>query len=291
MPSLLETACALQHNLVQALPPHPHPHPLALASTSPLESIAQLRQTVQRSIRQLRTGLAQFPAAAGGADRYLTQLKDAAASEAQLVALWGRDLKPRQKRTTARHQDDERDRYRVPTPCRSSTGREITTLQVLEHIASDLNLVTFRDHDDQDDDDDATTPVTLSLGGKLMVVDVTASSARSHHIQRVKVAYVVKGLDKLSTLAATKLEHLFATSDEEDAEDVDVREEREQARWKGIRRILSELKDLDEMADRTGRDAFQELEQLDATLETVFSRTNKKEEQKEDNVSEPEPAG
>lgn len=288
MPSLLETACALQHNLVQALPPHPHPHPLALASTSPLESIAHLRQTVQRSIRQLRAGLAQFPAAAGGADRYLTQLKDAAASEAQLVALWGRDLKP--KRTTARHDDDERDRYRVPTPCRSSTGREITTLQVLEQIASDLNLVTFRDHDDQDDNDDATTPVTLSLGGKLMVVDVTASSARSHHIQRVKVAYVVKGLDKLSTLAATRLENLFATSDEEDEEDVDVREEREQAKWKGIRRILSELKDLDEMADRTGRDAFQELEQLDATLETVFSRTNKKEEQ-EDNVSEPESAG
>ena len=282
MPSLLETACALQHNLVQALPPHPHPHPLALASTSPLESIAQLRQTVQRTVRQLRAGLAQFPAAAGGADRYLTQLKDAAASEAQLVALWGRDLKPRQKRTTARHQDDERERYRVPTPCRSSTGREITTLQVLEHIASDLNLVTFRDHDDQDDDDDATTPVTLSLGGKLMVVDVTASSARSHHIQRVKVAYVVKGLDKLSILAATRLEHLFATSDEEDEEDVDVREEREQARWKGIRRILSELKDLDEMADRTGRDTFQELELLNANLEKAFSHNKK-----DDNRAEP----
>ncbi|TKA56654.1 hypothetical protein B0A53_01849 [Rhodotorula sp. CCFEE 5036] len=255
MPSLLETACALQHNLVQALPPHPHPHPLALASTSPLESIAHLRQTVQRTVRQLRAGLAQFPAAAGGADRYLTQLKDAAASEAQLVALWGRDLKPR---------------------------REITTLQVLEHIASDLNLVTFRDHDDQDDDDDATTPVTLSLGGKLMVVDVTASSARSHHIQRVKVAYVVKGLDKLSILAATRLEHLFATSDEEDEEDVDVREEREQARWKGIRRILSELKDLDEMADRTGRDTFQELELLNANLEKAFSHNKK-----DDNRAEP----
>ena len=275
MQSLLETACSLQHNLVDALSPSREQlelHPLALASTNPLESIAQLRQRVQQTLRELRHGLAHFPAAGG--DRYLSQLKDAAASEAALLKL----ALPRRP-----HADNNNDhRYRVPTP--RTTGEGLTTLQVLEQIASELDLVTFRDHEDEDDAD-AATPVTLSLGGKLVVVDVTASSAQSHHIQRVKVAYVVQSLDKLSTLAATKLENLFATSDEEDEEDVDVREEREQARWKGIRRILSELKDLDEMAHRTGRDAFQELEQLDANLETAFLNNNKKKD--DDNVAEP----
>ena len=266
MQSLLETAYSLQHNLVDALSPSREQlHPLALASTNPLESIAQLRQRVQQTLRQLQHGLAHFPAAGG--DRYLTQLKDAAASEAALLKL----ALPRRP-----HADNNNDRYRVPTPRHGG----LTALRVLEQIASELDLVTFRDHEDEDD---AAAPVTLSLGGKLVVVDVTASSAQSHHIERVKVAYVVRSLDKLSTLAATKLENLFATSDEEDEEDEDVREEREQARWKGIRRILSELKDLDEMAHRTGRDAFQELEQLDANLGTAFFRKKKD----DDDVAEP----
>merc|ERR1719487_2608932 len=201
MKSLLETAYALQQHLDHALPPNPHP--LALESTNPLESIAQLRQHVQHAILQLQQGLAHFPTAASV--RYLTQLRDAAASEAALLALGRR----RRKRTRNEH---SRDRYRVPTP---RTGKETTTLRGLEEVAAELNLVTFRDHED----DDEATPVTLSLGGKLMVVDVTASSARSNHIQRVKVAYVVNGLDKQSNLAATKLEHLFATSDDDDDDD------------------------------------------------------------------------
>ncbi|KWU41825.1 hypothetical protein RHOSPDRAFT_27395 [Rhodotorula sp. JG-1b] len=266
MQSLLETAYSLQHNLVDALSPSREQlHPLALASTNPLESIAQLRQRVQQTLRQLQRGLAHFPAAGG--DRYLTQLKDAAASEAALLKL----ALPRRP-----HADNNNDRYRVPTPRHGG----LTALRVLEQIASELDLVTFRDHEHEDD---AAAPVTLSLGGKLVVVDVTASSAQSHHIERVKVAYVVRSLDKLSTLAATKLENLFATSDEEDEEDEDVREEREQARWKGIRRILSELKDLDEMAHRTGTDAFQELEKVDANLGTAFFRKKKD----DDDVAEP----
>lgn len=315
--SLLELAHALHHQ-VSALSSEasPSPHPLALRSTDPLASLALLRTRTHRQLELLRHAIARFSlqlasglepdvaADSPARDRYLSQLKDAAASQAAILALQdlvGRDVPSGDLQQGARGTDSDcdwdRERYRVETPHRTGTRRRgPTTLQLLERIAQQLQLVTFRDHEDEDGgagdrdgDEDVTmadaVPVTLSVGGKLMVVDFTAPSARSDRIDHVKVAYVIGGHDKQSTLAAKKLERLFSpppcgrdgdgpeeTGSYDDKEE-EERDEWEQTRWKGVRRLLRELKGLDNVAEQTGRDAFEELEQLTSHFETVHSNS------------------
>ncbi|GAA5873494.1 hypothetical protein JCM3774_002431 [Rhodotorula dairenensis] len=301
--SLLETALALHQHVSTLSSDSPLPlHPLALHSTDPLNSLAQLRVDVHRQLALLRQGIAHFPLqlssepstdpdpASPIRDRYLSQLKDAAASQSAVLALQHLGTTTRAESRQAAESNWERDRYRVETPRRTRQGP--TTLQLLEQIAQNLDLVTFRDHEDDVSEHEQGgdvamangIPVTLSVGGKLMVVDFTAPSSRSNRIDRVKVAYVVDGHDKQSPLAARKLERLFSSSafsldsgpdgtGEDRDEDDEERDEREQTRWKGVRRLLGELKSLDNVAERTGRDAFEELEQLTSHLESVSSRS------------------
>ncbi|GAA5977650.1 hypothetical protein JCM10908_005047 [Rhodotorula pacifica] len=289
--SLLATASALHRQLESHFDDPSQPHPLALHSTDPLATLAHLRESVTRSIHQLKHGLAHFPlttqaveeqqpSSSQARDRYLTQLKDAASSEAALIAL----RNPPRKRTRSSYLDleaeEERERdhrWRVKTPRR---GGGPTTLQLLEQIAQELQLATFRDHEEEEDagpeardggDVRMSTgaavpvPVTLSIGGQLVVVDLTfpSSSSSLSQIAHIKVAYVLKGQDKQSPFAANRLERLFSLAGGEEAT--------EQKRWKAVGRILGELKRLDEVAERTGRDAFAELEELNAELENSLA--------------------
>lgn len=319
MPSLLATALELERVLVDQIdrPSRPAPaprapparsgalHPLALATNEPGHALDHLANTVRASIATLRTGISQFPLslqanldpnddlespanhqARLARDRYLTQLREAASSEAALYALATRaDANGRLTRKKTRARDD---RWTVATP--RSNGINGSAVRLLETIAAELDLVTFRDDDEGGGGGgdtamtdplgaDSTRPVTLSVGGKVMVVDFSIVGTR---IDRVKVAYVVAGQDRQSALAANRLERLFAlvpagssapaaasgdTGFGEEDEDV-----REQRCWKGVRRILEELNALDEESERTGRDAFEELGRLGQDLSAQIAR-------------------
>ncbi|BGP56893.1 hypothetical protein JCM8202v2_004529 [Rhodotorula sphaerocarpa] len=332
MPSLLETAQALEQSLLArfaaasspspssssssstalpALPLHPL-HAAVAQNGDPNSSVAALRAQVQATLQTLRSGLAEFPLAAMddpvdetanatssapnadvqqrrlARDRYLVQLRDAAHFEAAILRLTsstasnGPAGKPRRRVEGAAVAQD--DRWPVRTPGNGGAGgagaAPTSTLQLLEEVAAELGLVTFRDDDagagggpasaiDTTMSAGPSAPVTLSLGGKVMVIDFSvlpASDGSSGRVEHVKVAYVAAGQDRQAHSFASKLEALFRYSSTRAEGEVEAARqtaaEKEQVTWKGVRRVLAQLKQLDEATEKSGRDAFQELDQL-----------------------------
>lgn len=265
--SLLETAHSLQTLLTTRLASSSTLPDLSAASlrrltaTSPT-SVHDLRAALASTVSTLRSGVSQFSSLAlpkadsvageetkdvkARRDRYLTLLRDAAGTESSLLAARKGDAE-RARRVLKRRRRDYEDVWEVTTP-RMSGSDGPTVLSVLEGLAKELELVTFRD-DDGIDGGRKDGPVTLSVGGKVMVVDFEVVGEMD--VAKVKVAYVVDGQDLQCSVAAEKLQGLLRCSQEE-KEDEAVR----QRCWRGVKTLLEQLKELDEATERLGQDCF-----------------------------------
>ncbi|GJN92972.1 hypothetical protein Rhopal_006017-T1 [Rhodotorula paludigena] len=270
--SVLATAHSLRTLVAESFPsptatatPAPHPHPLS-ASPAP-SSLPALRAALSSHLSSLRSSLATFStlalppsasaqdptASATGkreTDKYLTLLRDSAQHQAALLA-----HRTAATAHLATHRDND-DAWPVRVPFTRSRG---AVLEALEGVAKELALVAFRDGDGGEGGaegtaaEQSTKPVTLSVGGKVMVVDFEvrggAADASAGEggatVERVKVAYVVDGTDRVCDPAAQKLHALLSGPCDN-----------EQERWKGVRRVLRQLGELDAETERSGRDCF-----------------------------------
>ncbi|GAA5968882.1 hypothetical protein JCM21900_000201 [Sporobolomyces salmonicolor] len=288
--SLLSTAHSLRSHLVASLSPAlsldspsdspAHLHPL---SALPPSAIPALRAHLHASLDSLRTGLSAFqsllppppsldpspPApplpTAALTDKYLTLLREAALARSALLASRSDDRLTSSRLVALRA--DYEHLYPVLHPAEAATPELV--LPILERLAREVGLVCFRD------DEGAVAQqehVTLSLGGKVMVVDFEVGRVQSgggegradarekEQVSKVKVAYVFDGADSLDERAAAKLQALFDG----------LRQENEQGRekrWKGVRQLLRELHVLDERTESEGRDCFVLVEQLHDEVE------------------------
>jgi len=244
----------------------------------PPAAIPDLKQRTADSITQLHAGLAalsnlalpspsSLSASADAAsaptpaprqpdprerDKLLTLLRDAALAEQPLLDARTAALSA----FSLSHLGDHRARALFParTPAPHTGARGI--LDALERVAADLALVHLRDDPAQDGGSDEAGPVVLSLGGKLMAVDVELSDSSAHEqrVERTKVAYVVAGHDAQCPAASDKLHALLAAPSPDADTGTDAAQV--QARWRGVRTLLEELKELDEATERTGDDCF-----------------------------------
>jgi len=157
----------------------------------------------------------------------------------------------------------------------------------LERIARDLGLVSFRDDDDGEGDASKKQKtgeqreeevVTISLGGKVMVVDFKIhrqTSKRRESVERegIKVAYVWKGEQYFDEKSAKHLSQLFENYDNNDVpvggggnELVEKKEEL----WSNVGNILRELHELDERTEKEEQDYFARLNKLVDSVENEF---------------------
>ncbi|KAK4330049.1 Proteophosphoglycan 5 [Rhodotorula toruloides] len=280
--SLLDTAHSLQTLLTTRLASSSSSLDASTASLHPLSatpptSVPELRAALASTVSTLRAGISQFSSLAlpqadsatgeetkdvkARRDRYLTLLRDAAGTESSLLASRKEDAE-RARRVLKRRRREYEGVWEVTTP-RTSGAEGPTVLSVLEGLAKDLELVTFRD-DDGIDGGRKDGPVTLSVGGKVMVVDFEVVGEMD--VAKVKVAYVVDGLDLQCSVAADKLHALLRRSEEEKGDEA-VR----QRCWRGVKTLLEQLKELDEATERLGQDCFTALNRtLPGDLDSVF---------------------
>ncbi|GAA5846157.1 hypothetical protein JCM9279_005840 [Rhodotorula babjevae] len=249
----------------------------------PPAAIPYLKQRTHDSIHQLRAGLAALsnlalPSStstsitADGApaqappprqpdprerDKLLTLLRDAALAEQPLLDARTASLAALSHLRRRAH-SSSRALFPARTPAPGSGATAI--LDTLERVAADLGLVHLRDDPALEAGADQAGPVVLSLGGKLMAVDVELSPSTSstegapaQRVERTKVAYVVAGHDAQCPAASDKLHALLAVPSTADA-DADAAQV--QVRWRGVRTLLEELQELDEATERTGDDCF-----------------------------------
>ncbi|KPV71648.1 uncharacterized protein RHOBADRAFT_56484 [Rhodotorula graminis WP1] len=270
--SLLAVAHSLRSTLSTLVSPdgsHHHSHAL---SQVPPAAIPYLKQRTRDSITHLRAGLTALshlaldgaPAAPPRApttqpdprdrDKLLTLLRDAALAEQPL-------LDARTASLSASSSSSSRALFPARTPAPGSGARGI--LDTLERVAADLGLVHLRDDPALDGRDEG--PVVLSLGGKLMAVDVELSSTstsdapqqqQQQRVERTKVAYVVAGHDAQCPAASDKLHALLAAPPSATTESSSSSA---QVRWRGVRTLLEELHELDDATERTGDDCFARL--------------------------------
>ncbi|GAA5901554.1 hypothetical protein JCM5296_006810 [Sporobolomyces johnsonii] len=297
--SLLSTAHSLRSHLVASLSPAlpldvdsssqstAHLHPL---SSIPPTSIPSLRSHLHASLDSLRTALSSFqsllptppptsldpstpapplpaPAPAPAlTDKYLSLLRESALAQSALLAS-NSDDRLTSSRLVARRASYEH-LYPVLHPAEAATPELV--LPILERLANEVGLVCFRDDNGAGAQQEH---VTLSLGGKVMVVDLEVvrnvhsggdergqEAREREQVSKVKVAYVFEGADLLDERAAAKLQALFdgLQQDEEGGRET---------RWKGVRQLLRELHVLDERTESEGRDCFMLVEQLQNEVE------------------------
>ncbi|GAA6037385.1 hypothetical protein JCM8097_008543 [Rhodosporidiobolus ruineniae] len=299
-PAAPESLLASAHHLqalvsVLSAPPHLAPttpssallHPLGPA---PPASLPALRTSARSTLTQLRSSLTAFssltalPSASAAStapsadappkqlrDKYLTHLRDSAQSETTLLHLRQADASFAHNLLTAR-QRTYGALFPAVTPAEDDEEEEKDVLPTLERLAKELGLVGFRDDDGAEGEQDK---VTLSLGGKVMVVDfevvrvpaaaVDKGGKRREKVDRVKVAYIVAGADLICAAAGSMLQSLFAG---------EIGLSRAE-RWRAVRGLLEQLKELDEATERTGRDCFKALtEELKGAVEGAFSSFN-----------------
>ncbi|BGP33847.1 hypothetical protein JCM10296v2_005653 [Rhodotorula toruloides] len=265
--SLLETAHSLQTLLTSRLASSSTSPNASTASLHPLSaipptSVPELRAALASTVSTLRAGISQFSSFAlpqadsatgeetkdtkARRDRYLTLLRDAAGTESSLLAS-RKDDAERARRVLKRRRRDYDDVWEVTTP-RTSGSNGPTVLSVLESLAKELELVAFRD-DDGIDGGRKDGPVTLSVGGKVMVVDFEVVGEMD--VAKVKVAYVVDGQDLQCSVAADRLHALLQRS-----QDGKANEAARQRCWQGVKTLLEQLRELDEATERIGQDCF-----------------------------------
>ncbi|BGP18219.1 hypothetical protein JCM10213_007846 [Rhodosporidiobolus nylandii] len=270
-------------------------HPLGPHSSASPAALAALRGRIRKTMGEVRRGVGEFAAlslastgvgdaAVGGGtagagageaaekqrrDKYLTLLRDASSSESALLSLSSSSSSSSSALSTLIHR---RTQYAslfpalTPSEAASPPGSGAGTLATLERLAAQLGLVSFRDDDGLDAA--AAERVTLSLGGKVMVVDfeIERSSSSGEKVDKVKVAYVApsSGEDRVCRPAAEALQRALSlppsASSSSSSAGAEEQEEAErdagEHRWKSVRGLLSELKELDESTSRTGEDCF-----------------------------------
>lgn len=278
--TLLKTAHSLQTLFTTRLTPSSSSPDASAALIHPLSAIAPasvpyLRAALASTVSAFRTGVSQFSSltlpqpgptdgeetkdAKARRDRYLTLLRDAAGTEAYLLAT-RKDDAVRARRVSKRRRREYEGLWDVRTP---SGAEEPSALAVLEGLAKDLELVTFRD-DDGIDGGRKDGPITLSVGGKVMVVDFEVVAGKD--VAKVKVAYVVDAQDLQCAVAADKLHALLRHAREKE-EDETV----QQRCWRSVKSVLEQLKELDEATERLGQDCFTALNRtLSEDLRSFF---------------------
>jgi hypothetical protein len=243
-------------------------HPLG--PFDPSQRSAQLSQ-LQLTLSSIRSAVSAFssilpqpsdnpagPVRAVGVpnEKHLALLKETASSEAVLLSSLEANAQ-KAKQLLARR-DDYAHLYPVLTarqlsklPGGVAGARGQRTLEVLEGIAASLGLMSFKDTSSHMVDGASKEVHTLSLGGKVMVVDVEVE-ADSGRALRVKVSYVLdsqhesEGTARRLEIMLKDLENLGEGADELVVE----------RGLKGFRETLRELKRLDEMTEETTLDCF-----------------------------------
>ncbi|GAA5872749.1 hypothetical protein JCM8547_006332 [Rhodosporidiobolus lusitaniae] len=271
-----------------AVPPPALLHPLGASPLLTPSTLPSLRTHLSSSLASLRSSLLHFSdlalppslslesaqTAGGGEkdpikdkekrdrDKFLTSLRDAAGHEATLLAVRQSDAQYADRLLLQRNARAGGG-YAALRPEEEEAGG---VLKPLERIAGEMGLLGFTD----DEGEEGKERVTLSLGGKVMVVDVEVVRAGEggEKVDKVKVAYVVVGEDRVFLLGGEALVALLSPGAEEG--EGEKAQEKKQERWKSVRRVLEELKNLDAATERTGRDCFRAVEELRKGAEEAF---------------------
>ncbi|ORY73823.1 hypothetical protein BCR35DRAFT_306927 [Leucosporidium creatinivorum] len=243
-------------------------HPLG--PFDPSTRSAQLSQ-LQSTLSSIRSAVTAFssilpppsdnPAGAVRAvgdpnEKHLALLKETASSEAVLLSSLEADAQ-RAKQLLARRDDyahlypvlTARQLSKLPEGVAGARGQR--TIEVLEGIAASLGLMSFKDTSSHIVDGASKEVHTLSLGGKVMVVDVEVEADGGRAL-RVKVSYVLDSQHE-SEGTARRIEAMLRDVENlgEGADELVV-----ERGLKGFRETLRELKRLDEMTEETTVDCF-----------------------------------
>ncbi|GAA5825384.1 hypothetical protein JCM11251_006960 [Rhodosporidiobolus azoricus] len=284
----------LSSSPTSSVPPAALLHPLGPSSPS---DVSGLRTKAQETLSHLRSSLASFSSLAlppppsdssfaadptptdanspdkkRERDKYLTLLRDSAQHETTLLSLRSTDASYAQTLLTRRLSPSTTGStygglYAALSPVEEEKGE---MLKPLERSGKELGLAGFRD--DEGNEDARPERVTLSLGGKVMVVDFEVVRGRDgecegERVEKVKVAYVPpapEGADSLVCVSAGQmLLSLLSPSPSSPRAPGEEEEERKRedkhARWRAVRQVLEQLKGLDEATEKTGRDCFKTL--------------------------------
>ncbi|GAA5826530.1 hypothetical protein JCM5353_003041 [Sporobolomyces roseus] len=277
--TLLSSIYTLRNSLLTSFPSPSSPHSLHPLSSIPPSQLPFLRTQLAQTLSTLRTATQQFssllPSSSSAAplDKLLSLSTQSSSSQSTLLNLTSTctTLFPSLLNQPSRR----RRRYPTLHPHELSL-LPLSILPVLERVAKDLGLVCFRDDDESTEQ--PRDKVTLSLGGKVMVVDFELERIPSKGdegvrevVRKVKVAYVFKGEQEFNLRAGNKLEQLFNSDSPKSEEEIET-VEAEEERWSRVETILRELREVDRRMEREeSRDWFTKLDQLDQTLEKGFN--------------------
>ncbi|GAA5991597.1 hypothetical protein JCM11641_004017 [Rhodosporidiobolus odoratus] len=308
--SLLNTAHSLHSGLLPLVAPLPTVSSSVTPSTrppaallhglgpTPSTSLPALRSTVTHHLANLRTAVSHFSTLVHSdppsisspnddhktrdRDKYLALLKESAGHEATLVASSTSSSASTGSLLAHRRTSTYSALFPALSPSALAQPEPVGILSNLEKLATQTGLVAFRDDQGQEE----TNKVTLSLGGKVMVVDFEVvrstrqggeAGFKEEKVDKVKVAYVAEGEDRVCTFAGDMLFSLLSPPSAVGEEGIgkqevqeDQRREAKEQRWKSIRNLLDELKHLDAATERTGRDCFRSLDVLRTALEASF---------------------
>ncbi|SCZ88494.1 BZ3500_MvSof-1268-A1-R1_Chr10-2g02978 [Microbotryum saponariae] len=206
-------------------------------------------------------------------DKYLTVLKEASTHQGALHHWLSTELDIA-KRVVDAHTNEESVPVAIPNEL-GLIGLE-RTVQVLQGIAKGFGLVSFREGGQEEGEKSAMTmpraeTETLSLGGKVMVVDFIISTKRGN-VDKVNVSYVMDaGQVDLTEVAGSLQKCVSLLGDEEARAHEEGGAEALQGGLRGCRRILRELTSLDTMTEQSGVDAFLAVERIEMACRLVLS--------------------
>ncbi|KDE06852.1 hypothetical protein MVLG_02888 [Microbotryum lychnidis-dioicae p1A1 Lamole] len=208
-------------------------------------------------------------------DKYLSVLKEASTHQGALNHWLSTELEIA-KRIVDAHTNEDSVPVAIPNEL-GSIGLE-RTVQVLQGIAKGLGLVSFREGGQEEGEKLAMTMTmpraeteTLSLGGKVMVVDFIISTKRGN-VDKVNVSYVMDaGQVDLTEVAGSLQKCVSLLGDEEGDAHEEAGGKALQAGLRGCRRILRELTSLDTMTEQSGVDAFLAVERIEMACRLVLS--------------------
>jgi hypothetical protein len=205
----------------------------------------------------------------GPTEKYLSLLKETASSEGVLLSSLGTDAQLAQQllaRRSAHAHLYPMSSLELLSPGAGPKGER--TLAMLESVATGLGLVTFRETGTQliGGRAEGTREVhTLSLGGKVMVVDVEVD-AEEGRVLKVKVSYVLEAQHDALEVARRlegMLKGMEMTGNGGDEEEIEKG-------LKGFRETLRELARLDEITEETTVDCFAAQEAMASCLQSVL---------------------
>ncbi|GAA5956226.1 hypothetical protein JCM3765_005497 [Sporobolomyces pararoseus] len=287
--SLLSITDSLRTHLINSLPPTSTDHHSLsnLSSLTNPSQITSLRSNLTQTLETLRNSLESFRTLLPppeeedrerdvGLDKYLNLLLQSCQTESNLLSTISS--------TSINTPFHSREGYPILHPSEEQDSFSISN--ILERISKDLGLVSFRD-DDHDEGEIGDSEkekqkevVTLSLGGKVMVVDfkihrqttnTTNSSTDSKREwidttevtgnSNIKVSYVFKNEQFFNQNSSSQLLSIFRDYQEQGGEEL----------WSRVYRILKELEQLDDRTSKEGSNYFGKFDQLKFRVEKEFN--------------------